>query len=252
MELCPVGAMAFYLAMRFDVTEEFKEFTMLNWLDNRSWFDIKLLVDASTPFVDRTKAMKNDTYSNGIKSVLETLGIRSNHWVHLGRVTGPKILEMVEVNADEIRRLGNWDPTIQEKFYSTKLPLGPMRAMAGFTDANGMYYNPRTDVKPPAELVAETPFAFAISKCERMEDLVKNEECPASTALHFLRFMKHLAEVFLQDAAAMWVLHEDRREHPLFHLQVFQHELWQVCFSCFCERMCVQKSLISLHPNFFA
>ena len=82
--LCPIGALALYLALRFELSNEFKDgFVLEDWLDNSKWFDVKLLVDVWG--TDTTKAMKNDTYANAIKEVLTFLKIVSNHWVHLGR-----------------------------------------------------------------------------------------------------------------------------------------------------------------------
>ena len=205
--------------MRFELTHEFDNFTVEDWLDNAAWFDIKLLVDAGRGDTDRTEPMSNDTYSKAMKDLLAKLGIPSNHWVHLGRVVGPRILEMLEVESEDIRKLGNWDPTIQETCYSTHIPLAPMRRMAGFTSANGMHYNPRTTVKPPPELILQTPFGFAVS----MELLQANEEDYQKkyTAIAFLRFLNDLAVILLQDAAAMMVRHPERREHPVYSLDCF-------------------------------
>jgi hypothetical protein len=93
--------------------------------------------------------MGSDTYANAIKRLCNDLMIASNHWLHLGRQLGAKILEFLEELNKEIRKLGNWDPSIQETSYSTKLPWRPMRKMAGFSTGNNMYYNPRTTVEPP-------------------------------------------------------------------------------------------------------
>ena len=48
--------------------------------------------------------------------------IASNHWLHLRHQLGAKILEFLDELNKEIRKLGNWDPSIQETSYSTKLP----------------------------------------------------------------------------------------------------------------------------------
>ena len=224
---CSIGAMAFLLALRFEITQEFDHFQAQDWIDNSKWFDIKLLVDATRSNTNFTLPLKNDTYSKAMKAVLEHLKIPSSHWVHLGRVVGPKILEMQEEDAEEIRRLGNWNPTIQETSYSNKLPLQPMRKMAGFNTAMGMYFNPRTTVMPSEELLALTPFSFAFSACDEVEEAVKDVG-GSYTALSFLRFLKELAIVFLQDSAAMMALHPERKVHPVFSLNVFQSNTFEV------------------------
>ena len=241
--MCPFGALAFYLALRFESTEEFKGYQLESWLDKPSWFPIKLLVDYSHLNTDRTVPMKNDTYAKGIKQVLQELGIKSNHWVHLGRITGPKKLEMEEISPEDIRILGNWDPKIQEKSYSTRLPMRPMRAMAGYTVAKGMYFNPRSVVSIPMSLLLKTPFRFAY-ECynELLEFVSTSSNGQGSTALHFCKFLKNLAVIFLQDAAAMWILHENRHNHPLYKMEVFQSDEWKVSFCCV-FRPCTSKCL---------
>ena len=174
--------------------------------------------------------MSNDTYSKAIKAVLNHLGIASSHWVHLGRVTGSKLLDLKEESSEEIRRLGNWNPTIHEVSYSAKLPMLPMRKIAGYTTASGMYFNPRMTIVPEKELLLMTPFAFAFDVCEQVEELVANGNSGAYTALCFLRFLKDLATVLLQDSAAIWVLHPDRKTHPVFTLDVFATSNFAVSF----------------------
>ena len=247
--LCPFGALSFYLANRFSNTKEFEDFTLDDWKDNSKWFDVKLLVDTTRPELDKCRSMKNDTYAKAIKTVLEALGIKSSHWVHLGRVTGPKILEMQEMRPDEIRRLGNWDPYIQEKHYSAKLPMKPMRSIGGFTVAKGMYYNPRTTVNPLMEVVLKTPFKFAYNFCDAIWASVVNDDSPGSTAHTFLSLMKNVGVIFIQDATALWILHEDRRTHPLFHLDVFQSQEWKV--SLFDLLQCLACHILCFIKYFF-
>ena len=131
VRLCCVGALAFYLMYRFSVTREFEEFTLEDWLDNSKWFSIKLLVDLNGG--DFTKS-----YADAIKMILLFLGIAAMHLLHLGRNLGAKILEMLEEENSAIQTMGNWNPSMQSSCYSTKLPMQPIRKLAGFADANGM------------------------------------------------------------------------------------------------------------------
>ena len=123
---------------RFSVTREFEEFTLEDWLDNSKWFSIKLLVDLNRG--DFTKSLNNRSYADAIKMILLFLGIAAMHLLHLGRNLGAKILEMLEEENSAIQTMGNWNPSMQSSCYSTKLPMQPIRKLAGFTDANGMYY----------------------------------------------------------------------------------------------------------------
>jgi hypothetical protein len=238
VELCSLGGLAMYLAFRFANTKEFDLFTADDWLENKKWFDIKLLVDATRSDADHCKAMANDTYANAVKTTLRGLSIPSNHWVHLGRTLGPKILELLEEESDDIRRLGNWNPSIQESSYSIKLPLRPMRKLAGYTTANGMYFNARTTVIPSDELRMKTPFAFAISILPQVKESLLNDEgasdSTGQTALAFLKLMDDCATILLQDAAAMLIRKPERGDHPLFRrLECFEGAEWDVSFSVF-------------------
>ena len=102
VNMCPVGVLAFYLAMRFDKTEEFKDWTSDDFMSNKKWFDRKLLVDPTRSDVDLDKSMNNNSYKNAIKNVLNELNIPSIHFVHLGCTLGPKIMEMLQMSSDKI------------------------------------------------------------------------------------------------------------------------------------------------------
>ncbi len=51
--------------------------------------------------------MKTNSYGKAIKQVLMTLGIYAYHIVHLGQNLGAKLLEMLEEELGEIRKMGN-------------------------------------------------------------------------------------------------------------------------------------------------
>jgi hypothetical protein len=66
---------------------------------------------------------------------------------------------MLEEESNCIHQLGNWNPSMQDSCYSTKLPMKPIQKLAGFLHANRMHYNPppHTVVEVPEELVRLTP-----------------------------------------------------------------------------------------------
>lgn len=107
--------------------------------------------------------MANDEHAKALKKVLGKLGPTSNHWLHLGRTLGPKSLELVELEQDTIRQLGDWDPQTQEATCSTKLPMKAVGAANGFVLASGMHFNARAVVEGPAfkRLKRLTPLAWA-------------------------------------------------------------------------------------------
>jgi hypothetical protein len=212
----------------FSVTREFEEFTLEDWLHNSKWFSIKLLVDLNGG--DFTKPLNNPSYADAIKMIPLFLEIAAMHLLHLGRNLGAKILEMLEEENSAIQTMGNWNPSMQSSCYSTKLPMQPIRELAGFTDANGMYYNPRTMVEVKESLLWLTPVGCWLFDAQAAVASANELGAGKFTAMNFLAFMMTLNRVFIQDAAAMLVLHPEKIDHPLFWLEVFRSVEFSVSF----------------------
>ena len=224
VRLCAVGAAAIYLNYREDCTKEFLQLTIANWLNNEDWFDIKFLTDIYG--ADNRRPLRNDTYGRHIKRTLRKLNIICAKIQHLGRNLGTKILDLLEEEAAEIKRMGQWNPSIMDNSYSSKLPIGPMRKLAGFHSENKMYFNTRTTVRPSNSLKRKTPLGkFSFDMLDALVEQDRSGDHP--TAMHVLRYFCELSEVLLQDAAVMSVVH-GRGDHPLFcELEVFQCPEWQ-------------------------
>ena len=218
--VCCIGALGFYLALRFFQTREFHEFTYEDWCDNKKWFDIKLLADTQSQV--HTKPLTNKSYSRFIGAILITLQLAVVHLCHLGRNIGAKLLQLLESPDDETRVMGQWNPSMVDNAYSAKLPIAPIRRLAGFTGVAKQYYLPRGQLEPPDELLKATPFAWCYDALYAFEE--KND-ITHPTATGFLRFICNLNRIFLQDAAALYYKHPSRKEHPMFKtLPVFQTE----------------------------
>jgi hypothetical protein len=137
---------------------------------------------------------------------------------------------MLEEENSAIQTMGNWNPSMQPSCYSTKLPMQPIRKLAGFTDANGMYYNPRTVVEVEESLLQLTPVGCWLFNAQAA--VASGNELGAGkfTAMNFLAFMMTLNRVFIQDAAVMLLLHPEKIDHPLFRLEVFRSVEFSVSF----------------------
>ena len=125
-----------------------------------------------------------------MSAVTKSLKCSSKHTSHLGRILGPKCLEMKEFSQEEIRLLGNWHPNVQESAYSTQVPMKALRSMAGFDACGGVYYNPRSNVKVPEEL-CNAVFPWLADSMKRLN--AHEEEHPNDlkpTAHHFLTQME--------------------------------------------------------------
>jgi len=88
-----------------------------------------LLVDVNGS--DLCKEMKNDSYAKHIMRVLLAHHLTCATVLHLGRNMGAKMLDLLKAEGNEIRRMGQWNPSLFDNSYSSKLPMGPIRKLAG-------------------------------------------------------------------------------------------------------------------------
>lgn len=223
VRLCSLGALGFYLLSRFALTGEFEDGKCPDFTDNKAWYDIKLLVAFGNGAAANgyTKEMKNTSYYKSMAVILKEKKIISSHKVHYGRTVGSALLQYKELDDDDVRQLGNWSATVRDLCYSTKLPLKAMRAAADFNDCDGMYFCPRSQVKPPEELVKQI-FPFADEQLERVNAAIAGEESRVKSGVFlgasqaFLEMLVRQKTIILQDAAAMFVLHPERASHTIF------------------------------------
>ena len=224
---CAVGGIAMYMMNREDITGEFGSMSLEDWCDNSKWFNKKFLDDVKGS--DYESEMVSDSYADHVKAILLRLGLPTNKLRHLGRGCGTKMLDFEEVSEDLIRRMGQWNQSVYDQSYSSKLPMEAMRCLAGFGGYKKSYFNTRTCIKPSIELQKMT----AIGKwCFDMRDQVEGKEDEIKpTALACLNWFCMLVEVFLQDVAAMFALHPERedcaltRQMPLLQTPEFKVRL---------------------------
>ena len=112
--------------------------------NNRSWFDIKLLVDVHGK--DFCSTLKKDSYSKKLHSILQELGLSYNKLVRLGRKLGAHMLDFVEEMKEEKQLMGQWNPDVIDNHYSSKIPLRPIWKLAGYTTQQALYFNQRSVV----------------------------------------------------------------------------------------------------------
>ena len=229
--LCPVGALGLYLFYRFYFSGEMEGMDRPDFTNNSSWFNIRLYTNGKIG--NREKGVGSGVYGESISRVMKVMNVHSKHTAHLGRVLGPKFLEMNQFTQDDIRILGNWQPTTQESTYSTQLPMAPMRCIAGFKEGNGMHYNPRTQVVVPEEL-SSAVFPWLEEALSTLEAFEFRTSSTRPTAKEFLNLCKQLSDVVIQDVAVMKLLYNDRCQHSL----LMAHGLFQTdAFLLFMEEM---------------
>jgi hypothetical protein len=218
--LCGIGGLGFYLLQRFKVTGEMTpppDFTV-----NKNWFDIQLLVGVNTTRSTNTKSISDRGYAGVIKNISKTLQLPVHHFTHLGRELGPTMLEFAEMDPEDIRRLGNWDPSTQEAAYSAKLPLKPMRVAVGFHEQKGLHWSAR-QMKIPAETLQQQLWSWIEDSLQAINTATSADQIDRYTAIGFLKLLKFLRIVILQDAAML--LHQGRThivlEDPIFSSPAF-------------------------------
>ena len=238
---CPVGAKGFYLLYRFEHSNEFDIDNLPDFHNNSEWFDIKLLTDSTSK--DNKKILSNASYGKMVQKACTNLQIHSNHFVHIGRVMGSFESELDGDEHEDLRVLGNWDPKTQEKSYSTKLPMRILKSRAGFQEADGLHFNPRTTLEPPDSLMKMIFPWLDVA----LEEFNKGDVPSSPTGYSFLKMMGTLRKIILQDAAAMIVQNPERAAHPIFEMDVFKTEE----FSTFVRSMkvCLENSPSPLDSN---
>jgi hypothetical protein len=115
---------------------------------NKAWFDMKLLVPITTWRSTPDNVMDSKGYAELIRKICRELELPTTHFLHIGRVVGPTVLELEEIRGDDIRQLGNWDLCVQETTYSAKLPLKAIKPAAGFPTEKGLHWSPREMLSP--------------------------------------------------------------------------------------------------------
>ena len=226
VRLCSVGGLSFYLQYRFWVTGEFKDFTVTDWMDNRKWFNIKLLVDVFGRG-SKSESMRNDSYGKILKKILLRLSLSCDKLLHLGRGLGAKLLELLNEEIEEIRRMGWWNMGVYDNSYSGKIPLGPIMKLAGCCN---LYQLVRGNVDVPVSLLRATPMgSWCYDAFEELKESSAGEGGGShTTAYQVLLFFCAINLICIQDAAAMVVLHPDRRAHCLFSMPCFLGDEFKV------------------------
>jgi hypothetical protein len=84
-------------------------------------------------------------------------------------------------------------------------------------------------VAPHQDLARITPFGrWAICALTNVQSVISDSSLPKFTAYNILKFMVQLNLTFLHDATTMMLKHPERIVIPLFRLEVFQTDKFQV------------------------
>jgi len=228
VEICPISALALYLWYRLDVDGEWAD-ERPDFLDNHSWFFIKLLVSATTD--ERVIEMDLKSFADGMQDAMDAVGVNCNHRAHFGRKTMPVQLEMEEVRGELIKMLGLWAQDIQEQHYSASMPLKAMKVSMGHKLKKGSVFVKR-QMKPRSaagEQLRRLIFPWLEVEKERVAR--HNENCRPTdgkpTAAAFLALLDNLRDVLLQDLAVR-INNPETPAHQVFRHSIFQSDDFQL------------------------
>jgi hypothetical protein len=191
--VCILGALAFYLLYRWDLTDEpFPDFSTRS-----AWYGIRLIKRTKD---SRFEPLSYTSQRQWAAKAFRKVGIFTSTTTHVGRAAGAKAAELKGVSEDQIRRAGRWNHEQMVGCYLNALPREFMRTMAGHASQAGCFEIYRASVTPPDVLLSliwpelDTWKDRFGPQTDQINDL-------AASGLTSLLF--YLREVILQDSVAL-------------------------------------------------
>jgi hypothetical protein len=185
-EICLLGALAFYLLFRWDLSPEpFPDFG-----SPQHWYSTRLIKAAGA---DPSAGISYNTQRSWVFRAFDYAGVVSEKKTHAGRSSGAKTAELRGVSEAQIRRAGRWNPDQMVGCYLDALPRKFMRSIAGHPAQMGCFNLPRAVPPPPALLSMIWP---------ELDQWVGGARKPKDLAgTGTVNLLAYLREVVLQDSA---------------------------------------------------
>jgi len=209
--ICVLGAVAFYLLLRWDLTDE--PFPSLK--SRAQWYDIRLLKSTEA---GPSSEFAYNSQRDWVVKAFAYAGIQSNKKTYIGRSSGAKMAELKGVSEAQIRRAGRWNQEQMVGCYLNSLPWKFMRTMAGHPAQIGGFEIRRSRIPPPDSLLTliwpdlnQWAGTFGPGP-EQVNDL---------SAAGFTGLLFYLREVILEDSVPLM---RQFPESTVWSHPVFQHE----------------------------
>lgn len=204
-EICLLGALAFYLLFRWDLSPEpFPDFG-----SPQHWYSTRLIKAAGT---DPSAGVSYNTQWSWVSRAFDYAGVVSAKKTHAGRSSGAKTAELRGVSEAQIRRAGRWNPDQMVGCYLDALPRKFMRSIAGHPAQMGCFNLPRA-VPPPLALLSMI--------WPELDQWVNGARKPKDLAgTGTVNLLVYLREVVLQDSA---FLIDRYPRSPVWNHPVFRH-----------------------------
>jgi hypothetical protein len=144
---CVLGAVAFYLLFRWDLTEE----PLPDFRNPAKWYRIRLLKssDSGPPTTEFSYNFQRDW----VVKAFGYAGIHLSKKTHTSRSAGAKVAELKGVGEGQIRRAGRWNQEQMAGCYLDSLPRKFVRSMAGHPAQMRCFEVRRAGVEPPDSLL---------------------------------------------------------------------------------------------------
>jgi hypothetical protein len=215
-QICLLGALAFYLLYRWDLTDEpFPDFSQ-----RPAWYNIRLL-KGSAAGASCTAALVYNSQRDWVSKAFSYAGVVSHKKTYIGRSSGAKIAELKGISEDQIRRAGRWNHEQMVGCYLNLLPRKFMRIIAGHPPQMGCFEIRRASVAPPSELLS-----LIWPELERWRDRFGPQDGQINdlAAMGLIGLLFYLREVILQDSV---LLRQRFPNSPIWNHAVFQHKAYE-------------------------
>lgn len=213
VEICPIGALAFYYFYRFHHNHE----PWPDFSNREQWYSIKVLAKAKGPVdveIDYNSHLEviNKAFKHANVSLKGT---------HTGRREGCRLADLLSIPDAQMRRLGRWDNSKMTIHYTTGIPLEGARILAGHHPDKGMYFLERDCLEPPLELQR---MIFPQLEYSRAKNEQLGDDKMDTATVTFLQLLEWFRILILQDAVflrekfsglAIW--NQPPFNHPEFH-----------------------------------
>lgn len=210
---CPIGAMALYLFMRFQVNGE--QFPDLQRRDN--WYKTVLFKDKSP-----TTAVTYHQQHHAAKKSHTSCGVKISKVTHAPRSFAATKTLSDGASYDHVRAGGRWKGGKMERCYINDLPRVAMRIQAGFPKKQGSFFLKRAVVTPSMPL-QQLVFPEVDDWLQKLDN--EDYQCDGDIAAqNFAYMMRNFRVVVLQDSILLRATFPD---HPIWQHSVWQSELYQ-------------------------
>ncbi|KAF5377311.1 hypothetical protein D9615_006350 [Tricholomella constricta] len=208
-ELCPIGALGFYLFSKFHVVNNSIPNFAPDYEDPRgggiglrSWYQIHLFPGSKDDMTEMT--YENHRKRVNTAHVLNEISIRKV--THAGRPFAAMTAREHRATSDDTKALGNWSQNGSfRKCYDTALPTDAMLAAASFNGRRqDSYFIPRDQLAPPQELLTSI-FPWVEDEQSSLQDRQASHGRNGGdvTLRKFLDLLCCLRRIILQDAAVL-------------------------------------------------